>query len=134
MFFLAPLAGGQGGVPPLDFGRHVRAPPGVLVIKFRNPVVNGLSTTFVELRGALVPPLDFTPKKNTVHAVILSYSTSKSIDGTRRYLHLTLVEMRFFVPVYIGFPCVRYPPPHEEISITMFNFCAKRSLHPGVLN
>ena len=58
--------GGQCFSSPLDFERHVRAPPGVLVIKFRNPVVNGLSTTFVELRGALVPPWISPPRKTLV--------------------------------------------------------------------
>ena len=33
---------------------------------------------------------------------------------------LEFLEAGIFCSVYLGFPYVHYPPPHEEISITMF--------------
>ena len=46
--------------------------------------------------------------KEEVHAVILSYSTSKSIDGARRYPHLNLKTIVFFgsLEIIFGFALI----------------------------
>ena len=45
---------------------------------------------------------------------------------------LEVSEAGIFCSVYLGFPYVHYPPPHEEISITMF--ISPRRITPTYFN
>ena len=65
--------------------------------------------------------------KEEVHAVILSYSTSKSIDGARRYPHFMLKALRFLTDLYRVSLCSLPSPSwrdfnnHVHITVYFFN-------------